>query len=98
MNTKVPQPICQIFIRTGLITAALLLIPAIAMQLTEEVNWQPLDFVFMGILLFTTLSISVLIWQKINPKHRKLAIVGVVLLFLYIWAELAVGIFTDLGS
>ena len=88
----------NIYLKVVMATIILLLIPAIAMQFTDEVNWGALDFVFMGVLIFTTGSLAVLIWQKINPKYRIIAIIGVLLLFLLIWAELAVGIFTQIGS
>ena len=32
----------------------LLLVPLVAMQFTDEVNWGPLDFVVAGVLLLST--------------------------------------------
>jgi hypothetical protein len=82
-----------------LTTGSILLIPLIAMQFTEEVVWTLGDFVAMGTLLFGTGIFFVLAARKLNSKKQKL-IVGIIILaaFLYIWAELAVGIFTNLGS
>ena len=74
--------------------AFLLLIPLIAMQFTEEVNWTLFDFVVAGGLLFFTGLIFDLVFRKIkNVKYRM--IISVILLFviLLIWVELAVGIF-----
>ena len=80
-------------------SAALLSIPYIAMQFTREVNWGLGDFVIMGILLFTTGMAYVLITRTMQNRNQRLTVAGVLLLaFLYIWAELAVGIFTNLGS
>ncbi len=79
-------------------TGLILLIPLIAMQFTAEVNWNWIDFVVMGILLFSTGSLFVLVSRRL-PRNRR-GIVGaiVVAAFFYIWAELGVGIFTNLGS
>ena len=72
----------------------LLLIPLIAMQLSDEVNWSASDFVIMGILLLTVGLVSELVWRKVgNARHRIIALLVVLGLFLLVWAELAVGIF-----
>ena len=44
----------------------LLLIPLIAMQFTDEVNWTLFDFVIAGALLFGTGLLSELIMRKIK--------------------------------
>ena len=44
----------------------LLLIPLIAMQFTNQVNWSPLDFLVMGILLIGTGLMTELILRKIK--------------------------------
>jgi len=76
------------------VVTILLLIPLIAMQFTNEVNWTILDFVVMGILLYGTALLCELAIRRIKrPNKRYLVIAGIVLLFLLIWAELAVGIF-----
>lgn len=87
-----------VFLRITLITALVLLIPLIAMQFTEEVGWSPLDFIVMGILLLSTASLFVIVARKIPRSRRVIAGVGFAIVFLYIWAELAVGVFTNLGS
>jgi hypothetical protein len=97
MNSKSNRQ-TTVFLWVAIVTVALLLIPAIAMQFTDEVNWGALDFLLMGVLLFVTGSLAVLTWQKINPKYRMIAIIGVLLMILLIWAELAVGVFTEIGS
>jgi dipeptide/tripeptide permease len=81
---------------TGIISAVflLLLIPFTAMQFTSEVNWSLSDFVIMGILLLSTgLAIEFLIRTVKTKPYRISIIVLVLLVFLLIWAELAVGIF-----
>jgi hypothetical protein len=78
-----------------LITASiLLLVPYLAMQFTDEVEWKAMDFAIMGVLLFGPGLICELILRKVKTIKYRLIICGVtVLLFLLIWAELAVGIF-----
>lgn len=80
-------------------TAAILLIPLIAMQFTSEVDWDETDFIIIGILLFSAGLIYELIARKAQTRKRRLVIGAVIAaIVLYIWAELAVGIFTNLGS
>ncbi|MEM8546711.1 MAG: hypothetical protein AAGF46_00985 [Pseudomonadota bacterium] len=76
----------------------LLLIPFVAMQLTTAVDWTVGDFLVMGVLLFTAGSAFVLVARRVPPGRKILVGVLVAVAFLYTWAELAVGIFTDWGS
>ena len=74
--------------------AALLFIPFIAMQFTDEVNWTLADFVIAGILLLGTGLICDFILRKVNKKENRIALVIVIIvLLLLVWAELAVGVF-----
>lgn len=76
------------------IVAILLLIPFIAMQLTNEVNWTGFDFLIMGTLLFITgLLLDFAIRKVATRKNRIIASIAIVGAFLLIWVELAVGIF-----
>lgn len=86
-------------IRVALITGLLLLVPFIAMQFTDEVNWTAGDFVVMGTLLLIVGFVFELIVRRVKDKDRRfVAAVVLLLAFLYVWAELAVGIFTNWGS
>jgi hypothetical protein len=78
----------------ALFTALILLIPYLAMQFSDEVNWSLADFITVGVLLFGTGLIFNQVSRRLkNMSHRiVLGIVLTVLLFL-VWAELAVGIF-----
>ncbi len=77
-----------------LTVALLLLIPLIAMQFTDEVNWTLFDFVVMGILLLGTGLMCELVLRRVKKIGHKVAICGALLLaLLIIWAELAVGVF-----
>jgi hypothetical protein len=42
---------CRSAVRIALVTTVLLLVPLLAMQFTEEVNWSLFDFVFAGAVL-----------------------------------------------
>jgi uncharacterized BrkB/YihY/UPF0761 family membrane protein len=87
-----------IFIRIVLATAAILLIPLLAMQFTSEVRWDTADFIVMGSLAFGMASLFVLAARRV-PRNRRILVGGLfTAAFLYIWAELAVGLFTNLGS
>lgn len=79
---------------TLLTVVFLLLIPLIAMQFTDEVNWTPFDFVVAGVLFLGTGLIFNLVIRKIkNVKYRIVISVFLLIALLLIWAELAVGIF-----
>ena len=76
------------------IVGLLLLIPLIAMQLTNEVNWLFFDFIIMGgMLTITGLLIGIILKKVNNSKNRLILIVTIVMIFFLIWAELAVGLF-----
>lgn len=86
-------------VRIALVTAVLLLIPLVSMQFSEDVDWKLNDFVVAGVLIFSAGLVLNLILTKVRTRKRKLVAVGVLTLaFLYLWAELAVGIFTNWGS
>jgi len=71
----------------------LLLIPIIAMQFTNEVNWNLVDFIVAGALLFGTGLMCKLALRKINKIKYRIAIcVTLLVVLLLIWAELGVGI------
>jgi len=74
--------------------AILLLIPAIAMQFTNEVKWGPFDFLVAGVLMLGTGLLCELVIRKVATfRHRVVLCAAVLVLFILIWLELAVGIF-----
>lgn len=87
--------IIHLVLGTGLI----LLIPLVAMQVTEEVNWSLFDFAFMGALLFGTGLLYELVARKADTAAYRVA-VGVVLaaVFLLVWVNAAVGIIGEPGG
>ena len=79
--------------------ALLLLAPLIAMQFTNEVRWDATDFITIGTMLaLVGLGIELAVRNLRTPRARLIAIGAVLLAFLWLWAELAVGLFTDWGS
>lgn len=72
----------------------LLLVPAVAMRLTDEVDWRPGDFLVFGVLLLLTgLALELALRLIAGRAWRVLAAAGVTAVFLWVWAELAVGVF-----
>ncbi len=76
----------------GIGAALVLLAPAIAMQLTPEVNWGASDFA-VGALLLGLLGLGLDLAVR-APRHLRFALAGLaVVAVIAIWTELAVGIF-----
>jgi dolichyl-phosphate-mannose--protein O-mannosyl transferase len=81
--------ITRIIVGTGVI----LLIPLLAMLVTDEVNWDWLDFAVIGTLLIGAGLIYEFVMAKVNNKYRSIVIAVIIAIVFLIWAELAVGIF-----
>jgi hypothetical protein len=76
------------------IVLLLLSVPLIAMQFTDEVNWNTFDFMVAGILLVGTGLAVELVLRTIRSTQKRILLCGFILFVLFlIWAELAVGIF-----
>lgn len=72
----------------------LLLVPLIAMQFTNEVQWKFGDFIVAGILLFGTGFLCEIVLRKVLNKKYRIAICAILIAaLLLVWIELAVGIF-----
>ncbi|WP_292040132.1 hypothetical protein [Massilia sp. UBA6681] len=83
----------------ALVTAAILMIPLVAMQFTTEVNWTGVDFIAAGVLLALSGLVLTFALRTVRTAKSRLIAAGLIGLgFLYCWAEMAVGIFTNLGS
>ncbi len=77
-----------------LVATALLLVPLIAMQFTNEVIWTINDFLGAGVLLYGTGFFIELAIRKVKKSNvRFLVIFGILLVLFLVWAELAVGVF-----
>lgn len=72
----------------------LLLFPLVGTLVSNEVNWSFFDFIVMGMLiLLVSFGIKQII-KRTNSMHYRILLIGsTLLIFLLVWAELAVGIF-----
>lgn len=72
----------------------LLLFPLVGTLVSNEVNWSFFDFIVMGMLiLLVSFGIKQII-KRTNSMHYRILLIGsILLLFLLVWVELAVGIF-----
>lgn len=76
-----------------LIVGLLLLIPLIAMQYTNEVNWDWFDFLVAGLLLSGTgIAFDILSRKSSKISYRLATAISVGTALLMVWANLAVGI------
>ena len=75
---------------------ALLALPFVAMQFTNEVDWSPTDFIVMGILFAAVgLGIEFIVRQSGSTAYRLAGVVAALTAFLTIWVNLAVGMIGD---
>lgn len=78
----------------GLTVSGMLLIPYLF-----AMPWTLSDYLVAAALLLSTgLAVEAIARKVSNQNRRLLLISGLILLLIYIWAELAVGIFTNVGS
>lgn len=73
--------------------AAILMIPLVAMQFTDEVNWSALDFVIAGVLLTGAGFTIDLLFKVGRNKFRTAVLLTILVLIALVWGELAVGLF-----
>ena len=72
----------------------LLLFPLVGTLVSNEVNWSFFDFIVMGILILSmSFGIKQVVMTTKNTNYRVLIIGMILLVFILVWVELAVGIF-----
>lgn len=74
-------------------TLILLTIPFLSNIYINDFNWSMVDFIIMGVLIFLCISFISFIRKKFSGIKETLALIIVVIVFILLWAELAVGIF-----
>ena len=75
------------------ITVAVLLVVFLASLLSDQVMWSIYDFLVGGGPIFVFATIEVILWNKLKSQHRLFVVLFVLLVFLILWAEMAVGLF-----
>lgn len=75
------------------ITVTVLLVVFLASLLSDEVTWSVYDFLIGGGLIFVFATIEIILWNKLKNQHRLFVVLFVLLVFLILWAEMAVGLF-----
>lgn len=91
---KAGQPVSRQIMFVVLGSACVLLVPLLAMQFTNEVDWDLFDFAVMGALLVGTGVTYVLLARMVSNGQQRLMLgLGLAVAFFLIWAELAVGVF-----
>ena len=85
-----PRAVIGVALTTGL----LLLVPLAAMQFSSDVSWSGADFAAAAALLFVA-GMALVAGHRLarTTGRRVAAAAAVVLVFLAVWAELAVGLF-----
>jgi len=82
------------YLALAVVILCVLCIPLIGMQLSTEVNWTALDFVTAAVLLFGTGMLSLKLYSKSrSSKYFLVLLILVILAFILVWVEMAVGIF-----
>ncbi len=76
-----------------LMASLLVLLPLIAMQFTDEVNWSPVDFLVFGLLVFSIgFALEIFISKSGNTLYRAAAGLSLCGVFFLVWLSLGVGV------
>ena len=74
-------------------TLLILAIPFIAMQFTNKVSWDSMDFVVAGVIIYTAILAFGCTFRQIKSVRLKWALaLGLFAVAALVWAELAVGL------
>jgi len=94
IDTKNMNKITTHIVYNAGILLFLLLIPFVAMFFTDQVVWTLSDFIIAGILLSVTSLFLNITYRKFrSSKYRFFILLFIVIVFILVWGELAVGIF-----
>ncbi len=77
------------------VTLLILVVPLVGMWPLDEFDWGFAEFVSIGAIIFVTGLALDWVVRKVDKKYRLLAVIGIILAFILLWAELAVGIFNS---
>jgi hypothetical protein len=89
-----PPPAPRFHPRLWVAAFGMLLVPAVGALVTRESNWDSGDFaIFAAMLTGLCLGVEAALRWLRTPLLRVAGVLLAVLVFLAVWAELAVGIF-----
>ena len=75
------------------VAALILLLPLVAMQFTDEVNWSVADFAFAGaIMLGAGVAYELALRRTADSAYRAAAAVALAAVFILLWLSAGVGI------
>lgn len=81
------------------VAALLLLVPAVAMRFTSEVNWTSGDFLVMGAMLAIACGAYELVARMSGDTWYRAAVaIAIVTAFVTVWVNLAVGMLGSPGN
>lgn len=91
-----PKPITKRLIIWAIVVLLVLMIPLVAMQISDQWHWHLSDFIFMGVLLYGACLAYEFIARKMPTTSYRLG-VGVAVLtgLALVWINVAVGIIGD---
>ena len=93
-TTTAPKPAFRFHPPLWGAAVALLGLPAIAMLLTNEVNWDGYDFAVFGLILAGFCLAVEAAWHWLDaPRWRLGAVLLTVLVFGTVWVHLAINLF-----
>jgi hypothetical protein len=79
--------------RVAIVTALLLMVPLVAMQTTDQVNWSGFDFAVAGTLLFSAgMAFELIASRGRDLAYRAGAALAVGTALFLVWSNLAVGL------
>ncbi len=92
-------PLRRKIILVALGTVLILMVPLVAMQFSDEVDWGGGDFLIMGTLVFGT-GLAYLLISRMSDSvaYRAAVAIAVVAGLLLVWVNLAVGIIGEPGG
>lgn len=93
-DDALPQQSSRLRLALWSLAGLLLLIPAVAMQVSAQMNWGKEDFLAAAVLIGGAgLGIELAVRLIKSRRAMMFAIAGVLAVLMLAWAELAVGIF-----
>jgi hypothetical protein len=92
-STMVTRNAYRSVVGVALVTALILLLIFVSMQITDDMNWSVFDFVFAGAVIFGTGLTYQLVTRKAGTMAYRFAVgLALAAAFLLVWVNLAVGV------